>query len=222
MLEIPSPAVTPAVTRFCFVRHGETEWNAERRLQGHIDIALNAAGLRQAAAAGQWLQKWAVNALYSSDLKRAWATAEAIAQALGLAAQASSELRERNCGIFEGLTYDEARTRHADAYERFDGRDPDYRLETGESLQQMHARISGKILTLEALHRGQTLVVVVHGGVLDIINRFVRGKPLAEPRDFLIPNAGLNWVSCADGVWRIESWGETQHLDAAALDELPS
>jgi probable phosphoglycerate mutase len=64
------------------------------------------------------------------------------------------------------------------------------------------------------------VALVTHGGVLDIINRFVRGKPLDAPRDFLIPNAGLNWLACRDGRWSIECWGATDHLAAGALDEL--
>ena len=217
MLEIPRDGAT----RLCFVRHGETEWNAARRMQGHIDVELNAVGERQAAAAGRWLQGVSVQAIYSSDLRRAWKTAEAIGAALGVNPQPVRELRERCMGMFEGLVYEEAKVKHPEAYARFDGRDPDFDLQTGESLRQMHARITGKVVELEARHRGQIIVVVLHGGVLDIINRFVRGNPLYTPRDFLIPNAGLNWVSCRDGHWQIEVWGDTRHLEDSALDELP-
>ncbi len=215
MVEIPT-------TRICLVRHGETEWNAERRIQGQIDIGLNDTGRRQAAAAGRWLQTAGIAALYGSDLKRAWHTAEAIGRALGLAPQPVPELRERRYGVFEGLTYDEARARHPDGYAAFEGRNADYDFENGESLTAMYARVTGKIREIAAAHRGRNVVVVVHGGVLDIVNRFVRGNPLEMPRDFLIPNAGLNWIAAVDGAWRIETWGETAHLDDGALDELPS
>lgn len=218
MLEIPSDGAS----RLCFVRHGETEWNAERRMQGHIDVALNPHGQAQAAAAGRWLAGHPVRAIYSSDLQRAWMTAEAIGAALGISPQPVRELRERCMGMFEGLTYDDARQRHPAEFAAFDGRDPDFDLQTGESLRQMHARITTKIVELEARHRGELIVVVLHGGVLDIINRFVRGNPLETPRDFLIPNAGLNWVSCRDGHWQIEVWGDTRHLEGGALDELPA
>lgn len=218
MVEIPkSPA-----TRFCLVRHGETEWNAERRIQGQIDIALNATGRRQAAAAGQWLRQAGIAALYSSDLQRAWATAEAIGSATGLVPLALPEMRERRYGIFEGLTYAELKARHPAGYAAFEARDPDYDFETGESLNDMFARVTGKLGQLASEHPGQSVVVVLHGGVLDIINRFVRGTPLESPRDFLIPNAGLNWIACSGGAWNIEAWGETRHLEAGALDELPS
>jgi 2,3-bisphosphoglycerate-dependent phosphoglycerate mutase len=105
MLE--TPASVP--TRICLVRHGETEWNAARRIQGQIDIGLNETGVRQAEAAGRWLKTVGIVALYSSDLKRAWRTAQAIGQELGLVPLPLPELRERRYGIFEGLTYAEAK-----------------------------------------------------------------------------------------------------------------
>ena len=218
MVEIPkSPA-----TRICLVRHGETEWNTERRIQGQIDIALNATGRRQAIAAGHWLRGAGIDALYSSDLQRAWATAEAIGEAVGLAPMAVRAMRERRYGIFEGLTYAELKARHPAGYAAFEARDPDYAFETGESLREMFARVTAKLQELTAAHVGGAIAVVLHGGVLDIINRFVRGTPLDTPRDFLIPNAGINWISCCGGSWRIDSWGDTRHLEADALDELPS
>lgn len=218
MVEIP----TTQVTRICLVRHGETEWNAERRIQGQIDIGLNATGLRQAAAAGRWLKGAGIVALYSSDLKRAWTTALALGDALGLTPSAVPEMRERQYGVFEGLTYEEAKANHPDGYAAFEGRNADYDFENGESLKAMYARVIGKLKEIAAAHPGRNVAVVLHGGVLDIINRFVRGNSLETPRDFLIPNAGLNWIAAVDGLWKLETWGETAHLEAGALDELPS
>lgn len=218
MVEIP----TTRPTRICLVRHGETEWNAARRIQGQIDIDLNATGLRQAEAAGRWLQDAGIVALYSSDLKRAWNTALAIGAALGLTPTAAPEMRERRYGVFEGLTYDEAKANHPDGYAAFEGRNADYAFENGESLKAMFARVTDRLQAIAAAHPGQNVAVVLHGGVLDIINRFVRGNSLETPRDFLIPNAGLNWIAVDDGRWRLETWGETAHLEPGALDELPS
>ena len=218
MVEIP----TTRPTRICLVRHGETEWNAARRIQGQIDIDLNAIGLRQAEAAGRWLQDAGIVALYSSDLKRAWNTALAIGAALGLTPTATPEMRERRYGVFEGLTYDEAKANHPDGYAAFEGRNADYAFENGESLKAMFARVTGRLQAIAAAHPGQNVAVVLHGGVLDIINRFVRGNSLETPRDFLIPNAGLNWIAVDNGHWHLETWGETSHLEPGALDELPS
>ena len=222
MVEIP----TSRPTRLCLVRHGETEWNAERRIQGQIDIGLNDTGRQQAVAAGRWLRDAGLSALYSSDLQRAWTTAQAIGAAVGLSPVAAPELRERRYGVFEGLTYAEAQARYPDGYAAFEGRNADYAFENGESLKAMFDRVTGKLQAIAAAHPGENVAVVLHGGVLDIANRFVRGNPLEVPRDFLIPNAGLNWIAAVDGEngtkWHIETWGETGHLGAGALDELPS
>jgi probable phosphoglycerate mutase len=218
MVEIP----TTRTTRLCLVRHGETEWNAARRIQGQIDIGLNEIGLRQAEAAGRWLKSSGIVALYSSDLKRAWMTAQAIGTALALEPNPVPEMRERGYGVFEGLTYDEAKLKHPDGYAAFEGRNADYDFENGESLRAMYARVTGKLQEIAVAHWGGNVVVVLHGGVLDIVNRFVRGNSLETPRDFLIPNAGINWIAAVDGRWRLETWGETAHLEPGALDELPS
>ena len=212
------------LSRVCLVRHGETEWNRARRLQGHIDIALNGRGLRQAAAAAAWLAAEPdppVSAVYSSDLKRAYATAERIAHRLHLPVRPAPELRERRFGALEGLTHDEARQRQPEAYARLEARDPDYVFPGGgESLRQLEARVTRCLTDIVAAHPNETVVVVTHGGVLDVAYRFVRTVPLHLPRDFAVLNAGLNWISIGVDGWRIEAWAQIEHLEAAALDEL--
>ncbi|MGB4468177.1 MAG: histidine phosphatase family protein [Azovibrio sp.] len=209
------------VTRFCFIRHGETAWNTQRRLQGQLDIGLNENGEGQARAVGRWLaRRGGIDVIHSSDLSRAWRTAGHVGMALGLTPLPAPGLRERRYGVFEGLTYTEAREWHPEHYARLEAREPDFVIPDGESLRQFHDRVTAGLETLLERHRGQTLVVVVHGGVLDIINRFVRGNSLSAPRDFLIPNTGLNWVVQDRDGWHIEAWGETPHLEAGALDEL--
>ncbi len=213
----------PPDTRFCFIRHGETPWNAERRIQGHTDIGLDPEGVHQAGLAGRWLaaSECRPQVLYSSDLLRARLTAEALAGALGLPIGFIPALRERRYGLFEGLTYDEARARHPQDYAAFEHREPDYAFPLGgESLRTFSARVVGALQALHAAHHGGVVAIVTHGGVLDIVNRFVRGNPLDTPRDFHIPNTGLNWVRAGVDGWHIESWAETRHLDHGALDEL--
>ena len=112
--------------------------------------------------------------------------------------------------------------KHPAGYAAFEGRNADYDFENGESLRAMFERVTGKLQAIAAAHPGRNVVVVLHGGVLDIINRFVRGNSLETPRDFLIPNAGINWISMAGDTWHLDTWGETGHLEPGALDELPS
>ena len=208
-------------TRICLIRHGETAWNTEKRIQGQLDITLNARGFAQAAAVARWLSSQPVAALYSSDLLRAWQTAEHIGVALGLTPVAEQDLRERRYGIFEGQTYAEARNNYPASYLLFECRAPEAAIpDGGESLRQLNARVTECLCRLATQHAGQTIVLVTHGGVLDIINRFVRGNPLEQPRDFLIPNAGITWLTLNAAAWTLETWGETQHLAAGALDEI--
>lgn len=208
-------------TRICLIRHGETAWNAERRIQGQTDIGLNPAGMAQARAAALHLSATPVAALYSSDLLRARQTAAALAERLSLTPAFAPELRERCYGIFEGKTYDEARAAYPDDYAAFERRDPGYAFPAGgESLRQVQARVTARLRALAAAHPGQAVAVVTHGGVLDIVNRFVRGRALELPRDFLIPNAGLNWLTVCGDRWQVAAWGLTAHLAEAGLDEL--
>lgn len=210
-------------TRFCLIRHGETPWNTERRIQGHTDIGLDPEGVHQAGLAGRWLAagERRPQFLYSSDLLRARLTAEALAIALGQTIRYIPALRERRYGCFEGLTYDEARERHPQDYAAFERREPDYAFpQGGESLRTFSARVVAVLQALHAAHRGEVVAIVTHGGVLDIVNRFVRGNPLNTPRDFHIPNTGLNWIVAGAAGWHIDAWAETRHLDHGALDEL--
>lgn len=206
-------------TRLCLIRHGETAWNAEQRLQGHFDVPLNAVGLRQAAATAACLADQNFAACYSSDLKRAWQTALKASEVLGLAPSASTGLRERHYGLFQGLTYAEARQRFPDTYARFETRDPDFSIpEGGESLQDFSTRVAAALTAIVSQHRGACVLIVTHGGVLDIAHRMATGKSLTAPRDFTIPNAALNWIR-HDGRWALEVWGDASHL-SAARDEL--
>lgn len=208
--------------RLCLVRHGETTWNAERRLQGHLDIPLNTVGREQARLSAAQLPADLFNVCYSSDLSRAFETARALCAERNLTPQPLPALRERHYGCFQGLTYDEAAEQHAAAYARFTARDPDYVLPNGgESLRGFQQRILDCIHALAQRHAGETVLIVTHGGVLDIAYRLATGKPLEAPRDFPILNAALNWIAADGPQWRLLSWGEQAHL-SAARDELPT
>lgn len=204
-------------SRLCIVRHGETDWNAQRRIQGQVDIPLNAVGRRQAAATAAGVAGRCFAAVYSSDLSRAWQTALTIAGALGLPVEAAAGLRERHYGRMQGLTGEEARERFPALHAGYAARRPDYDLDGGETLAGFAGRVADTLRRLAEAHRGQALLLVSHGGVLDVANRLATGRALAAPRDFPVPNAGLNWLEYR-GTWHILSWAEQAHL-ATALDE---
>ena len=211
---------THVTTRLCLVRHGETAWNAEHRVQGQLDVPLNAIGQAQALAASKILSREKFDAIYSSDLARARQTAEPTANLLSMPVLLERDLRERHYGIFERLTYAEVKVRYPEDYARFEAREPEYAFRTGESLKDFSARSIAVVARIAKAHAGQSILVFTHGGILDKFYRFVTGLPITAPREFGIPNAGLNRIESTLAGWQIRAWAETAHLERA-LDDLP-
>ncbi|HEX7249814.1 MAG TPA: histidine phosphatase family protein [Burkholderiales bacterium] len=208
-----------APTRLCVIRHGETAWNAEGRVQGQTDVPLSALGEAQALALAAVLAGERFGALYASDLARVRQTAAPAARALGLAPRLEAALRERHYGKFETLTYTEARERFPLDFARFKAKEPDYDFGTGESLARFNARALACVAAIARRHAGEQVLVFTHGGVLEMVRRHALGLSLAAPRDFEIPNAAINWIEVSGEGWRVQAWAETGHLDAA-LDDL--
>lgn len=207
-------------TRLCIVRHGETAWNAEHRVQGQLDVPLNAIGQAQALAAAKILSREKFDAIYSSDLSRARQTAQPTANLLCKEIFLEKDLRERHYGIFERLTYAEVKVRYPEDYARFEAREPEYAFRTGESLRDFSARSIAVIAKIVNQNKDQSVLVFTHGGVLDKLYRFITGLPISAPREFGIPNAGLNRIEVTLAGWQIRAWAETAHLERA-LDDLP-
>jgi len=210
----------PHLTRMCVVRHGETAWNAEHRVQGQLDVPLNAIGQAQARAAAKVLSQEKFDAIYSSDLSRARQTAAPAAELLSMQVAIDPALRERHYGIFERLTYAEVKEKFPQDYARFHARDPDYDFRTGESLRDFSARSIAVVSRIASECEGKSILVFTHGGVLDYLYRFITGLSLSAERDFGIPNAGLNRIEVTPAGWRVIAWADTAHLDDA-LDDLP-
>ncbi len=207
-------------SRVCMVRHGETAWNAEGRVQGQTDVPLSAVGETQARAVRDALAGERFIALYSSDLARVRQTAAPAAARLGLPVRLEPGLRERHYGKFETLTYAQARERLPEDYARFKAKDPDYDFGSGESLRDFHARAIGCVAGIAARHAGHAVLVFTHGGVLEMVHRHAHGTGLSAPRDFEIPNAALNWIEIGPQTWRVLAWARVAHLERA-LDDLP-
>lgn len=208
-----------SATRFCLIRHGETAWNAEKRIQGQIDVGLNATGEAQARAVPAGLAGQRFSVAYSSDLERAWTTATLAVASLGVPLLPESALRERHYGAYQGLTPDEAARQHPELHRRHLARDLDYDYDGGESLNAFAVRVRAGMDELVARHAGGTVLIFTHGGVLDVVYRTATGRPLDAPRDYTLPNAGINWVECQAGQWRVLSWADRRHLEAT-LDEV--
>jgi len=200
-------------TELVLIRHGETVWNSEQRMQGQRNSALSALGRAQAHALAKRLQGEPFDYLYSSDLDRALETARAIAAATGHEIRIEPRLRERCFGIFEGLTRDEMATHHPEEYTRFRARDPDYCMPGGESARTFHARCMGMLHEIVANHVGRRIVVVAHGLLLVSLYRAAHALDLHEPRGGLdLINASLNVFGYAEERWRMLAWADQAHL----------
>ena len=188
-------------TRIIAVRHGETDWNVATRIQGQLDIPLNALGQWQAAQVAQALQTESLDAVYASDLARAWATGESIAQAAGRPLQAHTGLRERGFGSLQGQTFAEIEAAFPEDARRWRSRDPHWAPPGGESLIGLGERMA-------------------HGGVLDVLYRLATGQEIQAPRTWNLGNATINRLLWTPETLTLVGWADARHLDeAAVLDE---
>ncbi len=198
------------MTELLLIRHGETDLNRELRFQGQIDVPLNAVGLEQAARLAARLGVQAQRPVVSSDLTRARQTAAAL---LGDASPALEPgLREQNFGQMDGMRVAEIQSAHPQAWACWSAFDADYAFAGGESTRQFHARVLEAVRALAQKHAGGTVLVVTHGGVLDMVYRSALSLSLHGPRQCLIPNAALNRVRLHEGAIEILEWADVQHL----------
>ncbi len=206
-------------TRIIAIRHGETAWNVDTRIQGHRDIALNDTGLWQAAQLARALADEPLAAIYTSDLQRAHATAQAIATATGAPLVADTSLRERCFGTLEGRTFVEIETELPEQARRWRQRDPHFAPEGGETLLQVHSRIAAATHRLAAQHDGALIALVAHGGVLDMLYRLATGLDLQAPRTWQVANASINRLLWTPQGLTLVGWADTQHLETGSRDE---
>ena len=211
----------PQAVRIIAIRHGETAWNALGRIQGHTDIGLNDNGHAQAQQVAQALSGEALDAIYSSDLQRAWQTAQAIAAVTAAPLHAEPGLRERCFGSFEGSSFAQIAQQQPQAAELWRKRDVQFvPPDGGESLLQLQERIAAAVQRVAAAHIGGHIALVAHGGVLDMLYRLATRQHLQAPRTWQLPNAAINRL-----LWTPESgltlvgWGDVQHLSGAAREE---
>ena len=198
------------------MRHGQTRWNTEQRIQGHTDEPLDDTGRWQAARLAQALAGEGITAIYSSDLRRAHATALALAAATGVTVATDLRLRARAFGRFEGATFTEIAQRWPDEALRWRRREPGFAPGGGEPLDAFFARSVAAVAQLAARHPGQAIAVVAHGGVLDCLYRAALRIALDAPRTWQLGNASINRLLYAGGACTLVGWNDAAHLDDAA------
>ena len=206
-------------TRIVAVRHGETEWNAQMRMQGQLDTELSARGRWQAVRAAEALAGEGIEAIFASDLARAFDTARAIAAVIDLPITTDRGLRERSFGFFQGHTYAEIDARWPAEAARWRRHDPDFAPTGGESLVEFSARAVAAVTDIAARSRGRTILVVSHGGVLDCLYRAAAGIDLAAPRSWELGNASINRLIFTGERFTLVGWSDTAHLEGDPLDD---
>lgn len=211
-------------TRILAIRHGETLWNVDTRIQGHLNIDLNERGRWQAERVGHALAEEPIHAIYSSDLQRAFETARAIATAPArLAARTPSpervtphlQLRERHFGHLQGKTWAEIETEYPDECLLWRGRDPHWAPIGGESLTALRDRIRTCVDELASQHIGEQIVLVAHGGVMDALYRLATNLPVEAPRAWHLGNAAINRLLWTPQGLSLVCWGDVSHFDEA-------
>jgi probable phosphoglycerate mutase len=200
------------MTELVLIRHGETDMNRELRFQGHVNAPLNAIGLEQARRLAARMAGEQADAVYVSDLLRARQTAEPIAGELSLQPVPESGLREQSFGRVDGMRVDDIQRDHPEAWAGWLRFEEDFAMPDGESTRAFHARVMEAVQRVVASHANQRVVVVTHGGVLDMIYRTARSLGLNGPRQSDIPNAGFNRIRVRDGGIDILDWADTRHL----------
>jgi probable phosphoglycerate mutase len=238
---IPVSSAAPFVTTLVLIRHGETAWNREKRLQGQIDIALSDVGVQQARALAERFDAkskvdatvnaqaaFSIDAVVSSDLSRAMQTAAPLAEVLGLTVVPEPGLRERHYGIFQATTRDQIAVQWPDDHARWIGHDPDFAPEGGESMRQLSERVVRTLASIGRMYAGKTVVCVTHGGVLDCAYRFAAPLPLEAPRQHALLNASVNTIQwypgeiehAAHGMAHLIAWGDVAHLASTKDDSI--
>jgi probable phosphoglycerate mutase len=205
--------------RVLAIRHGETTWNVDTRIQGQLDIGLNDTGRWQASRLAQALAAEPIAAIYASDLGRAFETAQHVSRATGVPVIPEPGLRERHFGEFQGRTFADIETALPEQAMLWRTRDPDFAPSGGESLRQLRERVVSTAQLLAARHPGEQIVMVGHGGVLDVLYRAATRLEIQAPRTWTLGNAAINRLLWTPEGFTLVGWADTQHLDTDTLDE---
>jgi probable phosphoglycerate mutase len=204
--------------RLYLLRHGETAWNSEGKYQGQLDIPLNERGREQALMASRWFSRRAITDIYTSDLSRALDSAAPIGAACGVTPTPLAGLRERNMGVYQGLSFDEIREKFPET------RRKDYRtfanIPSGEAAEEFLDRVDRTISGLASNHGQGKILVVTHGGFIYYHIRHLLGLPVTTDLHIKVANASIHIFDRRESGWTINALGITEHLGGEDVVEL--
>jgi broad specificity phosphatase PhoE len=199
---------------FYLIRHGESLYNAEGRIQGQSDVALSPLGLLQAQAIAEALADDAIDAIFASPLRRAWQTAEPIAARLGLAIHCDDRLKEIHAGIFQGHLWSEIESKFEDAARLWREQQPDFVIPGGESRRTLMERGRAAFESMRETPF-RRIAVISHGGLLAAALKALLHIP-AELNPFSLYNASISVLAWSDRI-KLLSINQLEHLRAAGL-----
>lgn len=207
------------------VRHGETRWNAERRIQGQSDSPLTAKGERQAVQVGERVRTYGITHVIASDLGRTRRTAEIIADACGCGVTLDSRLRELDMGVLEQRHLDSLTAEEEEWRRLVVNGTPDGRIPQGESMQELSERMHAGLAACLDLPPGSRPLLVSHGIALGCLVSTILGLPAHAERRLRLRNCSISRVDYQESLWLAPGWvvetaGDISHLDTPALDEL--
>ncbi|MCH5362264.1 2,3-diphosphoglycerate-dependent phosphoglycerate mutase GpmB [Escherichia fergusonii] len=207
------------------VRHGETQWNAERRIQGQSDSPLTAKGEQQAMQVATRAKELGITHIISSDLGRTRRTAEIIAQACGCDIIFDSRLRELNMGVLETRNIDSLTEEEENWRRQLVNGTKDGRIPQGESMLELSERMHSVLASCLELPQGSRPLLVSHGIALGCLVSTILGLPAWAERRLRLRNCSISRVDYQESQWLASGWvvetaGDVSHLDAPALDEL--
>ncbi len=196
------------------VRHGETEWNAQGRIQGHTDINLSDTGRRQAQAVARRLEQVSFSAAYTSDLSRSRNTAEIILGQSGTPLHTTAQLREYNKGVFEGLTVQEYSKKFPDQYQASMVNDLDFAPAGGESMRETSLRMAKFVKGTIPQHLDDTVLIVGHGGSLRSLIVALMALPLEANWKFVMGNCAVSVLHTYPNNTVLHLYNDTGHLQS--------
>lgn len=205
------------MTDLLLIRHGRTFWNSEGRFQGQLNSDLNEIGQVQVAALGKRFDGQSLDHVYSSDLGRAWQTAEALTQHHSLEIQSDVSLRERCMGVFEGSTQSEIQAAHPEAWKSFLDREPSYQIPEGESIDDVLSRSKKFLDQVVQNHAGRRVAAVTHGGWIRVVLKGLLGMDQKLSTRFKVFNTSIHHLKFVEGHWWVMGMGDVAHVDESLL-----
>ncbi len=201
-----------AKTRFILVRHGESEGNKAERFLGHTDLELTELGHRQAECTAEYLKDTEIDIMYASDLKRAWQTAEHIADKHGLSIIADAQFREVYAGEWEGMRYCDINAKYPELFKFWRESLGRAYCVGGESVRDVHARVQAELFRLAPMYEGMTVCIATHATPIRALRTAALELDFDDAKPVGPANASVTVIDVENGKMTLVTDGYSEHL----------